>query len=219
MNTNNNKIILRHNQKEKAVFEFFDAATKDTQIVYLKNDDMSDCIPLRIQMIIAFSLLDVFSSYWCEYLGKTPGIRERFCTWYDRFCKTDTKEEYKGNIQWAHLSSSRLYSFRCSLVHFLGMSDKAEGVYMALAPNDLPEEKYKVLQEKFMVKGKSSSNILIKPHSLHNLIKQGGKLMLEEWIETIKKSQGNKEIKDEYIKGIERVYKKVMKEGAAKIKL
>lgn len=204
-----------HIERDKEVFEFFSNIATESNIVFLKAENGTDRIPLRTQMIISFTLMDVLASYWYEYLGKTATITVRSCSWYDTFCKTEKNTEYIKDKQLKILGSERLYQFRNSLVHFMGMSEGKDNIYMSLASNDLPEDE----KDKF-IKGletKDYKNIIIRPNDFHNLIKQGGIMMLNEMQKIIEQSHTDDGKKKEHIDGIERIFNKIQLEGAVGI--
>lgn len=207
--------MVLYDQQVKQVFQFFNDIAEESNIVLLRGDGEGDRISLRIQMVISFSLMEVLASYWYEYLGKTAKTSERSCDWYDVFCKTNKNKEYTKEPQWNLLSSKRLYHFRNSLVHFMGMSEVYEGTYMGLVPNDLPDEEKENLQR--ILKKDTHSTIVVRPHDFHRLIRQGGILMLNKIQETIKQAETDKKKKLEYLGGIDRIWKKFIKEGAVKI--
>ena len=207
--------IHAHQQRDKEVFQFLVGITGESDVVFLKGDKEEEKIPLRIQMIISFTLMDVLASYWYEYLGKNDSISARSCSWYDHFCRTDRNTEYKKDPQWQILSSDRLYQFRNSLVHFMGMSEIRENIYMGLVSNDLPEtERERMIKR---LTAATHRTAIIRPNDFHKLIKQGGKIMLEEWQKVIEQSHTNPEKKKDHIDGIERIYNKIQLEGAAAI--
>lgn len=206
---------LTHPERDKVVFEFFSNIVTESNIVFLKADNNVDRIPLRIQMIISFTLMDVLASYWYEYLGKVATISTRSCSWYDTFCKTERNTEYNRDKQLKILSSERLYQFRNSLVHFMGMSEIKENLYMSLASNDLPENEKELLIKGLETKGHRT--VVIRPNDFHKLIKQGGILMLNEMQKVIEQSHTDNEKKKEHIEGIERIFNKIQLEGAVGI--
>ncbi len=209
------KFINEHNEREKFVFRFFNEVLEDTNVILLKNKEGDDKLPLRVQMIIAFSLIDVLGSYWYEYLGKTGKTSERAQKWYEQFCLNDKNPNLLTPQDWSRISSDRLYQFRNSLVHFFGLSEKSDGIYFALAPNNLPDDKHKDWQKQFSKKGDES--FIIKPANFYDLIREGAVLMLNEWSEVIKNAQTSPEHEKSHIEGIERIFNKINKEGAVKV--
>ncbi len=206
--------ISLHGAKEKEVFEFFNQIVKETTIVFLKDVSGGDRIPLRIQMIITFSLIDILASYWFEYLEKTGTQQERFCLWYKTFCKTYRNKKYLKNQQWNILSSSRLYQLRNSLVHFFGLSSKIENIYLSLVPNDLPDNEKSDLEKR--LNNHKYKTIVIKPNEFHELVREGGILMLEDWLENVRlANSGDTNKKNAHIKGINKIWEKIRSEGAS----
>lgn len=212
---NNQVRILSHEQREAEVFSFFNGVISETSAIYLKNDNNIDIIPLRIQMIIIFSLIDIFASYWYEYKGEVDGQKDRFISWYENFCRINKNKEYINKHIWSEISSNRMYNFRSSLVHFFGMSEKSEEIYLALVSNYLQKVEMEALELQI---NKTAKSIIIKPHEFYILVKNGATLMLESWIQNIRQAnEGNNDKKTEHIDGIERIWEKIQKEGAVQI--
>ena len=160
--------------------------------------------------------MDVMANYWYEYLGKsTNKPSEKTCLWYETFCMTDENRIYRKDNQWKLFNSSRMYKFRNSLVHFWGLSETTDGTYISLAPNDMPDSEKNKLIEAF--KNRGSNTIIIKPSDFYTLVKEGGIVMLNSWVEAIRVAQKNQSKTEEYIKNIERVWAKFKREGAVKI--
>src|SRR3989338_2163491 len=207
--------IPEHQYREKEVIDFMSEAATEGNIIFLKDDKGNDRISQRIQMIIAFSIMDVMANYWCEYLGESKKPSEKVCLWYEKFCLTEDNEEYKRDKQWALLTSARMYRFRNSAIHFWGLSETTDDVYITLTPNDTPKKERLQLIDAF--KSKDKNTIIIKPGDFYILVKKGAIAMLNSWAETIQASHNDSVIKQEYINGIERVWNKFKREGAVKI--
>jgi hypothetical protein len=211
------ELTIEHNKREKFVIDFLTEVANETNIIYLKGESGNDRVPLRIQVIIVFSLLDVFANYWCEYRNNREKPRKRCCDWYEQFCKTDRNEEFVRDKQWAILSSSQMYDLRDSIVHFFALPEERENLSISLEPNNLPVAESQNLRNEFKKTGKNI--LIIKPHDFHKLIKKGGIVMLKDWANNIKASRNDKAKGDEHIAGMERLWNKVNKEGAVKISL
>jgi hypothetical protein len=208
---------LSFQEMEKEVFAFFnEAVAQEINIVNLQNEKGHDAIPLRAQLILIFSLVDILSNYWFEFRGESASQRIRFCSWISEFCMTKKNSKYIG--YWKTVSAQRLYELRCSSVHFLGLSRANEGIYFALSPNDYPESKRGEFSRKISKPG--NKTIMLKPRHLHELTRQGGMLMLNSWQRMIKQAnKGSQEKREEYMSGIERVWRKYFSEGAVNVKL
>ncbi|MFA6593891.1 MAG: SEC-C domain-containing protein [Candidatus Buchananbacteria bacterium] len=207
------KMLAEHNDREKKVFRFFNEVIEETNIILLKSEDGHDKIQSRIQMIIIFSLVDMLGGYWYTFLGQNGKTLERPKNWYNKYCATEENIHYKDF--WTELNVERLYVFRNSLVHFFGLGEKYDNIYISLASNNLPDKTHKNWQEEFSKKG--DKTIIIRPEDFYNLIKEGGVLMLKEWGNMIKQAQTNRDKECYYINGIERVWDKIRKEGAVRI--
>ncbi len=116
---------------------------------------------------------------------------------------------------WKELSAERLYSFRNSLVHFFGLGEEKEGVYMALAPNNLPDQLHDKWQKEFLKRGKRT--VVIRSQDFYDLVREGAILMLGEWQDIIKQAQTNRKREQDYVDGIKRVRSKIEKEGAVRV--
>ncbi len=204
------KLIEEHSMREKEVFAFFQAVMDESHQVFLNENNGVNRIPLRIQMIIAFSTIDVLASYWFEYLGQTGKTNERAQVWYERFCRTEENEYLKGLL--TEVTSERLYKFRNALVHFFGLGEDTKDIFIALAANDLSNEDREKMEAAFIKK--RNKTILIRPKDFYDLVREGALLMLGLWENVIKEAQVNPQKEKEYLDGISRVYSKIMNEGA-----
>ncbi len=210
------KKISEHKIREKIVVEFLTDVANEANIVFYRNESESYIVPLRIQLIISFSLLDLFANYWYEYKGETGTQSGRMTSWYDKYCRTSENEVYASDDQWKDLSSSRLSEFRNALVHFFGLGEvKPNDIYLALVSNDLPKIEIESMRTKFTNGGHPT--IIVKPIEFHSLIKKGAILMLEEWANVINQSKNSQTITLQYITAIERVFNKIQKEGAVQV--
>ncbi|MFC1662890.1 hypothetical protein ACFL04_01830 [Patescibacteria group bacterium] len=208
---------LSHAEKEKQVFQFFnDVIIREINVVHLRDPKGNDAIPLRVQTVLTFSLLDILASYWFEFQDLQDTPKNRFQRWYDVFCKTDNNEEYKRGSDWKNVSSARLYNLRSSLVHFFGLSQESEGTYFSLVSNELPEKDRKELSKLTNKHGKKT--VVFRPRDFHKLISSGGVLMLESWQSMIQEAnRGDEEKKKNYIDGINRIWSKIQLEGAVMV--
>ncbi|OGM93190.1 hypothetical protein A2333_00460 [Candidatus Wolfebacteria bacterium RIFOXYB2_FULL_49_7] len=203
-------MIEKHNERKKEVVDFINDVIRDINSIFLCDYPSSP----RIQAIIVFSLLDILASYWYEYDGKCETQSKRFTSWLRTFCLIGQNVEYVKNTRWHKLSSERLWHLRNSLVHFFGLSNESDGIYMALASNKFSDKEVDEYESGINKLGESLV-IMVKPKDLYELIKQGGILMLKDWIKNIHEAQaGNNERGVRHIDGIERIYKKIQSEGA-----
>lgn len=87
-------------------------------------------------------------------------------------------------------------------------------MFVALAPNEISD-----VELNKWLRGLNRNNkttIVVRPHKLLDLIKAGAVLMFQEWRRVIRNAQSDKTVERGHISGTERVYKKIMKEGAVK---
>lgn len=211
------ELIIEHDKKEKYVVKFLTDIATETNIIYLKDEKGNDRISLRIQMIVIFSLIDVLASYWYEYQNKNGSPGERFRNWYDQYCKVDRNEEFCKNKQWTELNSTRIYKFRSSIVHFFGLSEETDNLYIILSPNNWFDIEAQKLFDKMKQDGHNT--IILKPHEFYDLIREGAKLMLKDWIDAINMSKLDEVKGYKHIEGIRRIWNKINTEGAEKIPL
>lgn len=209
-----------HSEKEKAIFEFFNGVIREANIIFLKKpDEKSDQLPARIQLIIAFSVLDTMATYWDLYLNSTPTNNpDKIKLWVNTFCSVIENVEFRKHPNWNRkISGESIYRLRCSVVHFFALPEPIDDWHFGLSPSDFTAESMATEEAKYHELG--IELLLIKPQEIYILIKEGAILMLDEWRKTINASQNDSSKKKEYIEGIERVYKKFSKEGAIKIPL
>lgn len=207
------KNLEEHKKRDDEVFRFFKEVSEETHRVTAKDSHGNDFISARVQMIIAFSLIDVLASYWYEYKGCFGKTNERAQAWYKTYCTTNDNEYYKE--LWKELDCENLYKFRNSLVHFFGLGEQDEKLYLSLCQNNLSEEIRQKWQLDFCQKNKKT--FIIRPKDFSNMIKEGAILMLNEWKRVIEDAQIDREKEKVHIEGIERVWKKINKEGAVRV--
>lgn len=205
--------INEHEKREKEVLSFFKEIMAEAEVVNLKDPNGNDLISSRIQMLVVFSIVDVLASYWYEYSGQTGKTNERAQKWYDAFCAIERNKHYQN--LWRDVSSSRLYIFRNALVHFFGLGEQNEEISILLGQNNLPEKTREMLHAELLAK--NHKTIVVRPKDFFDMVAEGAIIMLSDWGNTIKEAQRSREREKEYIAGIERVWKKVKKEGAVRV--
>jgi len=212
-----NKKIEEHKIREKAVIDFLSLVAKESNIVFYKDKDSEYIVPLRIQLIISFSLLDMFANYWYEYKCESGTPKQRMTDWYGKYCMTNQNSVFRCDDQLLKISPERLYKFRNALVHFFGLGAVVPGeLYIGLVSNDLPKEESEKMRTAFVMHGHPT--VIIKPIDFHSMIKEGAILMLEEWASVIEQSKSDQTKVLQYIDAIKRVYDKVQNEGASEVK-
>lgn len=209
------KLWDEHVFKDKEVFRFFNDVINDIGSVFRIHESGHDMVAQRVQLTTTFTFIDVVASYWYEYLGKNGTQRERFEEWLKKYCLTEENHEYKNDKELQKFTATRLYSFRSSMVHFFGMSEPSEGYFIAITPNNTPEEE--VERWRLGFDAKKHPTIIVKPKRLHDLMTEGGILMLNEMHKNIEDSRFDESKKWAHVEGIDRIFQKVMKEGAVKI--
>jgi hypothetical protein len=97
------------------------------------------------------------------------------------------------------------------------MSAAEQGYSFVITPEGYHEEMAKYMVRKLRNKG--INIIQLKPNDLHVLVKEGGILMLNEMSQVIADSRNSEEKKWQHIEGVNRIYVKIRKEGAKKMKV
>lgn len=212
VNENNQTMLEKHAEKDKLVFRFFEDTLADMSSIFAKDENGLEVVASRVQLISIFTLIDVFASYWYEYHNQNGKPSERFCQWLSQFCFTEENEEYSDSI-YVNITPERLYQFRSSLVHFFGLS-RTDTDTFGIVPND---EEAKKIMESYIKQKKGSVMYMVDSKKLHSLVSEGAVLMLNGWSDVIKEAQQNEHMKMEHIRGIDRIYKKVMLEGAIRV--
>lgn len=210
MRDNRKEYISQHTAREKEVVDFLMSVIAECDTVFFKNEKEITPIPQRIQMIVIFSLIDVLGSYWFSYLNDTGTTNERPRVWYEEFCINTENQYYKGLF--TEVSSERLYKFRNALVHFFGLGEPTEDIFIALAANDLSDENKKNMEAEFA--RRKHKTIMLRPSDFFGLVREGTILMMFRWSKVIEEAQHNHEREKEHIDGVERVWKKIRNEGA-----
>lgn len=205
-----------HSEKDKMVFQFFGDTLEDIGTIFHKNQKGLEVVSSRVQLIAIFTLVDVLASYWYEYHNQTGEgkPRARFVSWMNEFCFTDVNKDFPGS-EYQKITADRLYDFRSSLVHFFGLSRTDEDTF-GIVPDD---EEAKRLMEGFIKRqrNKGKTMYMVDSKKLHSLVSEGAILMLNGWSQTINEAQTNEGKKWSHIEGIDRIYKKVMLEGAVRV--
>ena len=167
----------------------------------------------RLQMLVIFTLIDVFSNYWNVYLDSPElGTKVKFVQWHTTFCRVSENEEYKQSDLWKSFSVQRLYELRCSIAHFLGLSGIQDTSSFALMSSDMPDAELKKFKKEC-----GRGVIMIRPVEFYSLVRSGGLLMLEKWASIIKDARNDRDKEDAYISGMKRIFDKIMEEGAKRV--
>jgi len=203
-----------HAEKDKMVFQFFGDTLEDIGTIFYKNEKELEVVSSRVQLIAIFTLVDVLASYWYEYRNQTGTPKERFTTWMNAFCFTHENIEFAGS-EYENTTTERLYQFRSSLVHFFGLS-RTDNDTFGIVPND---EEAKRLMEGFIKRQRNNGKTMymVDSKKLHSLVGEGAILMLNGWSQIIQEAQTDEVKKWSHIEGIDRIYNKVMLEGAVRV--
>lgn len=203
-----------HQKKDDAVFKFFREAMEDIGSVFAMDEQKHNYTSERVQLVCVFTFVDVVASYWYEYLNKTGTQRERFVEWVERYCLAAENQECTGT-DFEHLTTRNFYAFRSSMVHFFGIAGLEDDYKLSIATNRIEDELVEKWRQGFRERG--AHVLIIKPKKLYNLILEGAMLMLGEWKKIIDEAKNDEDKKWQHIEGIDRIYKKIQLEGAAKV--
>ncbi|HVY35976.1 MAG TPA: hypothetical protein VG982_01715 [Candidatus Paceibacterota bacterium] len=200
-----------HNKKEKYIVSKLLEMVGEFRQLFFQNNE-KDVVPLRMQLIGGFTIIDVLGSYWFEYLNKTGTPRERFFEFTEKFCLTPKNKIYAVSTLIKGATKERLYDLRSSLVHFYGLGKHKD---FGIAANISKTHTSEVIQNMVIEFRKKVPNLIfIQPTELRDIIVEGTSLMFESMIENINKSHTNENTKKAHIEGIERIYNKLFEEGA-----
>lgn len=208
-----------HQEKDDRVFGFFDAALKDIGTVFKRDQNGRSFASERMQLIAVFSLIDIIASYWFEYQGKNKkktGHGERFAAWINEYGLAPRNHSYSGT-DFAKLTTERLYHFRCSMIHFMGMSDGKARPAICIASNEIKKSEVQKMREGFRKRGVQV--VIFKPKQLYNLICDGVIEMMDDWKEIILESDKDDTMKWAHMEGIDRIFQRIEFEGAARVDL
>ncbi len=211
------KMLNDHNENEKKVFRFFNETIEDIGSVFvIKKETGNSYVSQRVQIISVFTFIDVTAHYWFEYLGRKDGTPKiRFLDWTNNYCFTDKNPNYFDEFKM--MGSDKLYSLRNSLVHFFGLGESDPMYQFALVPNNATGEKVEEWRKGF--KNRGHNVILFRPKTFYDFIIEGALLMLEDMRANIDASGIDENKKWKHIEGINRIFQKIMKEGAVKVPL
>lgn len=206
-----------HQKRDDAVFKFFKQVMEDVGTAFRTDKQNRPYIAERAQVTVAFTFVDVLSSYWYEYAGKTGTQSERFIEWVGRYCLTQNNPLY-DHTDFAKLSVERMYSFRNSMVHFFGISNPLEeNIAIGIVSPRVLDDEIQRWRKAFEMAGHTA--IIFTPKQLYDLVLEGSLLMLDEWKTVIELSQTDEAKKWGHIEGIDRIYKKIQLEGAALVEV
>ncbi len=188
---------------------FFQEAVSEIQAAFL-TDGVEKYVGPRLQLVAAYTLAEVFSSYWDIYRAFDKNPDERMRTWLGEFCFTSDNDTFQKNPYFKRLNAQDLISLRNSLIHFFGLSDQAAtSMQIAFAQSHMKDDEFAEYISKF-----PKTVVAFKPIDFYHLFKDGALLMLNVLLDNIHQAAKDESKKWEHIEGINRLYEKVMKEGA-----
>lgn len=200
-----------HDTREKYVVKKLTDIVNEFRQLFVQVEE-NDIIPLRMQMVGAFTIIDVLGNYWFEYLNKKGTPSQRFYEFVEEFCLISKNDTYAKSDLMTGITKERLYEFRNSLVHFYGFGKAQEFALVANPSKRFSPEMIEKTGRKF--RKRVPDIVIIQPQEFRNLITEGAALMLERMMEVIHRSHTDSQAKEDHINGIERIYDKLRAEGA-----
>ena len=209
-------LLTTHQSKEKEIVEFLTEIVGEVNGTFRKHDNGNDLISVRIQMVVCFSIIDVFASYWNCYLAdQTDTQSSRANIWLEKFCFVENNKEYTKE-RFGKLDIELFIKLRNSIVHFFALPN-ATNPGIVLMPNNFSDDMAKDHKRRF--KNRGVDILYLKPIWINHWLVEGAKIMLLEMIKNIELSKIDDSKGWEHINGINRIYEKTQVEGAKRIDL
>ncbi len=154
-------------------------------------DKLEFDLPLRSQMIVLFSYLEVLYFLDLAYIHETideNGIKKiamddkNVKKFLNKFILAKNNEYYNDNSRLRKLNSQTLRNLRNSLIHFFSLS--SEG--LSVMPSFLDKKARKL--EKVFKESKNGNVFFISPDDLYEMIRSGYILRLNNWSEDFQKN-------------------------------
>lgn len=178
-------------------------------------DKLKLYLPLRSQMIVLFSNLEVLFCLSIAYQNKTDNDKEIrdaakdskvVRKFINSYCLTEKNEWFKKNKGIiSGISAKKLRGLRNSLTHFFSVSPS-----ISIVPAVLDEKARKL--EKIFKENGFQKPVFISPEDLYEMTKGAGRLAIEEWNDDSRRNQ------TEFKEGILAIKSVIEKNGAAIIK-
>lgn len=189
----------------------------DYQYTFKQNpekfvEEFKSHLPLRSQMIVLFSSLDVLFNLHMSYeyltsdedrLRELTMNQDNTKKFLNRFILNDDNSYYKDNKErLSKIDSSKLRGLRNSLTHFFSIGHGG----LSLAPDILDDRARKL--ESIFKQNKNGNVVFVSPKDLYGLIKEANLLRMKKWDEDFNKDRDN------FKKKISFVIDLVKREGA-----
>lgn len=188
--------------------------SQDLNTLFYKTPEDKEVIPSLMQMIGVFTVIDVFGSYWFEYLGKHGTHSERFDEFINKFCFTSDNSEFVERKYLGKITAENLRSLRNSIVHFYGLG-KNHGFCIIANPSKTAQvEKIDLAVRGF--KKYKNDLIFIQPIELKKIIIEGGVQMVKHFHMEGASAKSTKEVMS-YFHSLGRIYSKLEEEGAMNV--
>lgn len=212
------QLLKEHDSKEKEVFSVLNEIVGELNQLFFKPEGQGERIPLRMQMIGIFTVIDVFANYFdeYEYNGSTGSSEIRVKRYIDKFILTEDNVEYKNRIYLKRMDSEKLYKLRCGLIHFYGIA--TEGVVIVPNnPNVMTKDKFDEIDQKFKNKGRYLT--FVQPWELKKIVINSALEMLEFMKAKALYPDATDKDKMQHVKRIDRIAEKLKREGAKNVPL
>ncbi len=206
-------LIQEHEKKLIHIVKTLPTFGSDVNQLFVKGEEEQDLIPGQMQLIGTFTIVDVLANYWAEYNFNHSKPSERFIKFMERFCFVKGNIEYRNRKYLNSITIEELYEFRNGLVHFYGLYGNKYSIIPHASKkhteNDIENWRDDLLR---LSHRRGIEMHFIQPFEVKKIVVEGAVLMLK-YLHQREKSSGSEKL--EHIKGIDRIYQKLMKEGAS----
>lgn len=214
-----NELLPEHKEREKEVSETISQITSELNQLFYIDKDGYYVVPVRMQMLGCFSVMEVLSKYWEQYKQEEQQKpTRRFVEYCDTFCFVDKNTSFSETKYLKNINSKKLYErLRNGLSHFYGMGTKSGFV---LSPNPTPKQPQKQIDlthDKLLEK--IPNLVFIQPLEMKQIIVDSGILMLQDMLDNIHASQTDELAKLDHLEGVARIYQRINDEGAKEVPL
>jgi hypothetical protein len=200
------RLLSENDASEKQVFNFFNDAVNEVKTVFAKGCE--SYVSPRIQMIDAYTLAEVFASYWAVYAATgIIGPNERLKDWYRTFCSVAENQTYISRRQFKKMNDVRAVAQRNALIHFYGMSEN-----VAIASSNMDDDTFNKYERRF-----KTSVAVFRTVDFYDLFRDGAVLMLTRIRENIKIAATDKKAEMAHLEGIARLLRKFQLEGGVQM--
>ncbi len=130
---------------------------------------------VRVRLLMAFSMMEVFCNIFNTYFNLGLGNRELMKRWIRDFCFAEVNESFKTHPYFHMLTDEHLYKFRNSIVHAFAIPEAENGVSILVPNGNESAEVIKNLDEGFKRLGHTVA--FISPDGLTRVILDAYRIM------------------------------------------